>query len=145
MYRQPRKLSRRRRWPLYFQLESLRERDPINSIPTSVENSDAWPTQKDKMGVLPDVPNSTHHKFCVHYSLLNDIDCIIRSAPLDISFTPPGWCSIAILEILKKTGRININEMRLLQLIHPENQIDNKNVGRKVLANAEIYDEVAEE
>ena len=70
---------------------------------------------------------------------------MIRSAPLEFSFTPPGWCSIADLETLKKAGRININKMRLIQLMHPKYQIDNKSVGRKVLTNTEIYNEVAEE
>ena len=35
--------------------------------------------------------------------------------------------------------------MRLIMLMHPEYQIHNKNIGRKVLANAEICNEVAEE
>ena len=35
--------------------------------------------------------------------------------------------------------------MRLIQLMHPEYQIDNKNVGKKVLVNAKICNEVAEE
>ena len=70
---------------------------------------------------------------------------MMRSAPLECSFTPPGWCSIVDLEILKKTGRININEIRLIQLMYPKYQINNKNVGRKVLANVEICNEVAEE
>ena len=35
--------------------------------------------------------------------------------------------------------------MRLIMLMHPEYQINNKNIGRKVLANAEICNEVAEE
>ena len=34
--------------------------------------------------------------------------------------------------------------MQLIQLIHSEHQINNKNIDRKVLANAEIYNEVAE-
>ena len=35
--------------------------------------------------------------------------------------------------------------MRLIQLIHPEYQINNKNIGRKVLTNTEICNEVADE
>ena len=46
---------------------------------------------------------------------------------------------------LSKAGRINVNEMRLIMLMHPEYQINNKNIGRKVLGNAEICNEVAEE
>ena len=35
--------------------------------------------------------------------------------------------------------------MRLIQLIHPEYQITNNNIEKKVLANAKIYNKVAEE
>ena len=76
---------------------------------------------------------------------LIDIDCMIRSAPLEFAFTPKKWCSLDDLEILKKANRINIEEMRLIQLMHPDYQINNRNIGRKVLANAKICNEVAEE
>ena len=46
---------------------------------------------------------------------------------------------------MKKAGKINVDEMRLIMLMHPEYQINNKNIGRKVLANAEICNEVAKE
>ena len=67
------------------------------------------------------------------------------SAPLEFSFVPQGWCSIADLQILKSARKLHVDEMRLIQLMHPVYQINNKNVGRKVLANAEICNEVAEE
>ena len=44
----------------------------------------------------------------------------------------------ANVEILIWAGRINIEDMRLIQLMHPECQINTKLVGKKVLANAEI-------
>ena len=34
--------------------------------------------------------------------------------------------------------------MRLIQLMHPDHQINTKDIGRKVLVNAEICNEVAE-
>ena len=70
---------------------------------------------------------------------------MMRSAPLEFAFTPSSWCYITDVEILKRAGRINIEDMRLIQLMHPEYQINNKLVGKKVLANAEICNEVADE
>ena len=67
------------------------------------------------------------------------------SALLELDFTPKEWCSIDDLKILKKAGRINIEEMRLIQLMYPDYKINNTNIGRKVLANTEICNEVAEE
>ena len=49
------------------------------------------------------------------------------------------------MEILKRAEEINIDKMRLIQLLHPEFQINNKLVGKKVLANAEMCNEVADE
>ena len=70
---------------------------------------------------------------------------MMRSAPLEFAFTPSSWCYTTDVEILKRAGRINIEEMRLIQWIHPEYQINNKLVGKKVLVNAEICNEVADE
>ena len=58
------------------QPESLRERGPINLIPEPVKNSNAWHTQKEKIGILPGVLNNAHHKCCAHDSVLNNIDCV---------------------------------------------------------------------
>lgn len=70
---------------------------------------------------------------------------MMRSAPLEFAFTPSSWCCITDVEILKRAGRINIEEIRLIQLMHPEYQINNKLVGKKVLANAEMCNKVADE
>ena len=69
----------------------------------------------------------------------------MRTAPLEFAFTPKKSLLLDDVEIMKKAGRINIDEMRLIMLMHPEYQINNKNIGRKVPANAEICNEVAEE
>ena len=70
---------------------------------------------------------------------------MIRLAPLEFNFTPKKWYSFDDVEILEKAGDINIDPMRLFMLMHPKYQINNKNIGNKILANAEIYNEVTEE
>ena len=45
----------------------------------------------------------------------------------------------------EETERTNIYTMRLIILMYPEYQINNKNINRKLLANAEICNKVAEE
>mmetsp|Transcript_4419 Transcript_4419/g.4747 ORF Transcript_4419/g.4747 Transcript_4419/m.4747 type:complete len:94 (+) Transcript_4419:699-980(+) len=91
------------------QPQSLRDRGPINCIPTPVENVDAWQPQKDNTGVVSGIPKNAHHKCCTFDSTLNKIDCMMRSVPMEFSFTPKKWCSIKDMEILKQAGRININ------------------------------------
>ena len=95
--------------------------------------------------MLSGIPTNAHHKCCSFDPTLNEIDCIMQTAPLEFAFTPKTWLTLNDVDILKKARRINIDEMRLIILMHPEYQINNKNIGRKVLANPEICNEVAEE
>ena len=96
---------------------------------------------------MPGVLTNAHHKCCIFDLILNDIDCMMRSAPLEFDLTPEKWCSFDDVYILTKARNININidEMRLIQLIHPEYQINNKNIGIKVMAYAEICNKVSKE
>ena len=93
------------------QPQSLKDKGPINCIPTPATNSASWRKQKDNTGVLSGVPNNVHHKCCTHDPTLNEIDCMMRSAPLEFGFTPKKWCSFDDVEILKKAGEHNINKM----------------------------------
>jgi len=47
--------------------------------------------------------------------------------------------------ILKKLGMLEIDVMRLIQLMDADFQSNNKLVGKKALANAEMSDEVTDE
>ena len=127
------------------QPQSLKDRGPINCIPTPAKNIEAWRKQNNLTGVLFGVPNNAHHICCTYDSTLNDINCMMRSAPLEFDFTPEEWCTFDDVQILKKAGELNIDKMRLIMLMHPQFQMNNKNIGRKVLANAEICNEFAEE
>ena len=64
---------------------------------------------------------------------------------LEFEFTPKKWCTFDDVEILKQAGELNIEKMKLIMLMHPQYQINNKNIGRKVLTNAEICNKVAGE
>ena len=116
---------------MIVQPQSLQDKGQINCIPTPQENAEAWQRQKDITGVLSGVLTNARHKCCSFDPTLNEIDCTIQTASLEFSFTPKKWLTLDDLEILKKAGRINIEEMRLIQLMHPEYQINNKMLDRR--------------
>ena len=93
------------------QQQSLKDKGPINCIPTTANNIEAWRKQNDNTGVLFGVPNNAHHICCTYDPTLNDIDCLLRLAPLKFDFTPKEWCSFDDIEILKKAGELNIDKM----------------------------------
>ena len=70
------------------QPQSLKDRGPVNCIPTPADNIEAWRTQNENTGVLFGVPNNAHHICCTFDPTLNDTDCMMRLAPLEFDFTP---------------------------------------------------------
>jgi hypothetical protein len=64
------------------------------------------------------------------------MDVRMRSLPLELGFILDEWKQITDVEILKKSG---VDKMRLIQLMRPDFQINNKMLGRRMLAHAEKY------
>jgi len=69
----------------------------------------------------------------------------MRSIQTEIGFVPPTWCTITDVEIQKCSGKIGIDNMQLIQLMHPEFQINNILAAKRVLENSEICNKVADE
>ena len=44
-------------------------------------------------------------------------DCLLRTVPLEVGFVPPTWLSVIDVAILKKLDILEIEVMRLIQLI----------------------------
>ena len=62
-----------------------------------------------------------------------------------VGITSKSHETITDIEILKKLNELRIQKMPLLQMMDPEYQINNKMIGRKVLAHAEKAGEVVED
>ena len=86
----------------------------INFTVTPAVHSQAWESQKDKTAVEPSALSNSHYIYSIYDPILNKVDCMMRSVPLEFAFTPPSWCYITDVEILKRTERINIEDMRLI-------------------------------
>ena len=86
-----------------------------------------------------------HYKTAIFDEELCSMDCRLRTFLLEVGFVPPTWISVTDVAILKKLGMLEIDVMRFIQLMDTDFQSNNKLVGKKVLANAEMCDEVADE
>ena len=75
------------------QPQSLRDKGPICCIPCPKVSAEAWHKQKDITGVLSGVPSNAHQKCCAFDPTLNEINCTMRTAPLEFAFTSKKWLS----------------------------------------------------
>ena len=67
---------------------SHQDKGPISCIPYPKENAEAWQRQKDITGVLSGGSTNAYHKCCSFEPNFNEIDCTIRTAPLEFIVTP---------------------------------------------------------
>ena len=75
--------------------------------------------------------------------MLNSVDTFLRMVPFLVGFSSEAWQVIKDVEILKKAGEFRVAKMRLIQLMPPEFQINNKMFGRNVLRHAGAANAVA--
>ena len=75
--------------------------------------------------------------------MFNSVDALLRMVHLLVGFSPEAWQVIINVEILEKAGGLRVAKMRLIQLMSPEYQINNKMIGRNILKYAEAANAVA--
>ena len=75
--------------------------------------------------------------------MLNSVDTLLHLVPLLVGFSPKAWQVITDVEILNKAGELPVAMMRLIQLMSPELQINNKMISRNTLKHAKAANAVA--
>jgi hypothetical protein len=125
--------------------ETIRAKGPIDVNLTEAENKQAWMCQKGGTASDGSTLSFEHYKTACLDNDLNEVDALLRNLPLLFGFVPPSWLSITDVEILKKLGIYDIEQMRAVQLFAAEFNITNKMIGKRVLAHAEVCNEVVDE
>ena len=84
------------------QPSSLSEKGLIDFKVTPEMHSQAWRSQKDKTAVEPSALSNSHYICSTFDPTLNEVDCMMRSAPLEFAFTPSIHLLVgAVLLMLK--------------------------------------------
>jgi hypothetical protein len=76
---------------------------------------------------------------------LNEVDTLFRQLPYHHGFSPDSWKVLTDVEILKKAGVYDVELMCTIQLRHGEFNMNNKKLGRDVMAFAEQHHALAPE
>ena len=125
--------------------DSIRCRGPLDTFVSPEDNRAGWTKQKERTAGEPTCLSFSHHKAACLDSDLNNVDTLLRNVPFLVGFSPQAWRTITDVEILKKPNEFRVSKMRLIQLMSPEFQIQNKMLGRRLLAHAESASAVAPE
>jgi hypothetical protein len=99
----------------------------------------AWHCQSEQTASEPHGLSFSHYKSVLQDRYLTGFDVRMLTIPLEVGFIPDEWKQITNVEILKKPGEYHIDKMRLIQLMRPDFQINNKMLGRRMLAHAKKF------
>ena len=115
----------------------------ITSEITPADNAKAWKKQKESTS--SNGLHFGHHKANSTMEELNRFDAQLRTLPYKHGFSPEPWREITDVEILKKAGDYEVELMRTIQLLDSQFNMNNKKLGRELMANAEKYNLIAAE
>jgi hypothetical protein len=121
----------------------------LNPMPTPQvspdENRQAWARQDERTSAEPEGLSFSHYKAAAQHPEVNHFDSIMRDLPYRYGFSPTRWRNITDVEILKKAGVYDIDKMRTITLMDAAFNMNNKKLGRDVLAHAEKLGNLARE
>ena len=110
---------------------------PIDITISTQSHIQAWSRQKDRTASDPSGLSFSHYKSSIHDSMLVETDVLLRQLPLKLGFVPKSWCHITDVEILKKANVYDVDQMRLIQLMDAEFNMNNKFIGKQMMRHAE--------
>ena len=99
---------------------SIRCNEKITLFVSPEEHKRTWKKQKASTACESTAFSHEHYESTIFNDTLNYYDCMMRCIPTETFFVPPTWCAITYMEIQKRSGKIGIGDMRLIQLMHPE-------------------------
>ena len=101
-------------------------------------NRRSWAKQKEVVSSEPNGLTFSHYKAGAQNSVINEFDAMLRNLPYKYGFSPSHWQEITDIAILKKAGVYDVEKMRTITLMDATFNMNNKQLGRDLMAHAEF-------
>ena len=117
--------------------DSIRALGPLDMTITPEDNRAGWKKQTERTSSEPMGLGFNHYKAACLTDDLNKVDTFFRNFPLQMGTSPKLWKLITDFQIFKRSNVFHVDSMRLIQLMDAEYNMNNKTLGKRVLAHAE--------
>jgi hypothetical protein len=125
--------------------EATRRAAKMPATISEEDNRATWSRQRESTSASHLGLSFSHYKAATWDDPLNKFDTESRMIPYVTGMTPESWRNITDVEILKKPGVFDIEKMRTITLMDAAFNMNNKQLGRDLLANAEKNGTLARE
>ena len=112
---------------------------------TKESHQRGWKRQRATTAGEPTALDFPMHIAAAYDDLLSEWDADLRSLPLELGFSPTDYETVTDAAIPKKVSTLAAELMRLICLMNPAYNMNNKEFGRRLMAHCETHGLLADE
>jgi hypothetical protein len=122
--------------------EAVRHAAPISCAITTASYCESWKKMKPNTSSSPFGPTFVHYIAGSQDSEIAEFDATMANIPYASGHSPDSWTKMVDVLIPKKTSSAAIEKLRIIVLFHALFNMNNKRIGRDMIANAERLNQI---
>jgi hypothetical protein len=120
----------------------FRSQEPISKAISTKSYQDSWKKMKANTSSSPFGPSFVEYIAGSRNDQIAEFDATMANIPYASGHTPEAWMQMVDVLIPKKTNSSAIEKLRIIVLFHALFNLNNKRVGRDMIANAERLNQI---
>jgi hypothetical protein len=121
---------------------TVRDAPPISRVISTPSYQASWKKMKPNISSSPFGPEFVHYIAGSRDQQIADFDATMANIPYASGYTPQAWTKFIDVLIPKKTSSSAIEKLRIIVLFHAMFNMNNKRIGREMIANAETLQQI---
>ena len=122
--------------------ETVRTSKPITKTISTASYQASWKKMKPNVSSSPFGPTFVHYIAGSQDSQIAEFDATMANIPYASGYTPEAWSKFVDVLIPKKAASAAIEKLRIIVLFHALFNMNNKRIGREMIANAERLNQI---
>jgi hypothetical protein len=122
--------------------DTVRNAPPITKVISTASYQASWQKMKPNTSSSPFGPEFVHYIAGSQDQQVAEFDATMANIPYASGYTPAAWTKFVDVLIPKKTTSAAIEKLRIIVLFHALFNMNNKRIGREMVANAEKLNQI---
>jgi hypothetical protein len=122
--------------------DEVRQQPPISKAISTASYRQSWSKMRPNTSSSPFGPSFVQYIAGSRDSNVADFDATMANIPYASGYSPEVWTKMIDVLIPKKTTSVAIEKLRIIVLFHALFNMNNKRVGREMIANAEKLNQI---
>ena len=122
--------------------QAVRDSKPLSKAISTKSYQESWSRMKPNTSSSPDGPAFVQYIAGSRNQQIADFDATMANIPYASGYTPEARTKMTDVLIPQKTTSAAIEKLRIIVLFHSLFNLNNKRIGRNMIANAEKLNQI---